>query len=118
MWNNCIQLHAKQSKGCTPRFSVANERKIGLAWQQSLHSVNCQFKSGRYKLYDELLTGGRGQKPATTNVALQIVLQDSAISNTKMCYLLTSVNVPPLSRRRMQKNSQHGRQHKCTACNG
>ena len=105
MWNDCIQLHAEQSKGCTPRFSVANERKIGLAWQQSLHSVNCQFKSGMYKLYDKVPTGGHGQKPATTNVALQIVLQDSAISNTKMCYLLTSVNVPPPSRRRMQKTA-------------
>ncbi|KAK2164269.1 hypothetical protein NP493_1423g00000 [Ridgeia piscesae] len=103
MWNNCIQLHAEQSKGCTPRFSVANERKIGLAWQQSLHSVNCQFKSGMYKLYDEVPTGGCGKTPATTNVALQIVLQDSAISNTKVCYLLTSVNVPPPSRRGMQK---------------
>ena len=83
MWNNCIQLHAEQSKGCTPRFSIANEREIGLAWQQSLHCVNCQFKSGMYKLYDELPTGGCGQKPATTNVAFQIVLQDSAISNIK-----------------------------------
>ena len=105
MWNDCIQLHAEQSKGCTPRFSVANEWKIGLAWQQSLHCVNCQFKSGMYKLYDEVPTAGRGQKPATTNVALQIDLQDSAISNTKMCYLLTSANVPPPSRRGMQKNA-------------
>ena len=105
MWNDCIQLHAEQSNGCTPRFSIANERKIGLAWQQSLHCVNCQFKSGMYKLYDEVPTGGRGQKLATTNVALQIGLQDSAISNTKMCYLLTSANVPPPSRRGMQKTA-------------
>ena len=54
------------------RFSVANERKICLAWQQSLHCVNCQFKSGMYKLYVEVPTGGRGQKPATTNVALHL----------------------------------------------
>ena len=105
MWNDCIQLHAEQSNGCTPRFSIANERKIGLAWQQSLHCVHCQFMSGMYKLYDEVPTGGRGQKPATTNVALQIGLQDSAISNTKMCYLLTSANVPPPSRRGMQKTA-------------
>ena len=102
MWNDCIQLHAEQSNGCTLRFSVANERKIGLALQQSLHCVNCQFKSGMYKLYDKVPTGGRGQKPATTNVALQIGLQDSAISNTKMYYLLTSANVPPPSCRGMQ----------------
>ena len=41
----------------------------------------------------------------TTNVTLKIGLQDLATSDTKMCHLLTSVNVPPPSRRGMQKTA-------------
>jgi len=93
-----------KSNGCTPRFVVPNERKVGLAWQQSLHCLSCQFKSGMYKLY-EVLTGSRGEMAATINVTLKIGLQDLVTSNTKMCHLLTSVSVPPPSWRRVQKSA-------------
>ena len=97
MWNNCIQLHASFLR------SKSTENRFTMAAVSPMHKLSIQVR--HVKLCDEVPTAGRGQKPATTNGALQIGLQDSAISNTKMYYLLTSANVPPPSRRGMQTNA-------------
>ena len=40
--------------------------------------------SHKYKLYSEVYTGSRGQKPYAPNVAIHVRLQDSTLGNTKL----------------------------------
>ena len=98
MWNDCFTEHAKNTTFTSPQLEVHDERQIGLCWKMSLHCLHCEYQSGMYKLYTEVDTGSRGQKPATSNVALHIGLQDSTIGITKMRHILAVTNTPPPNR--------------------
>ena len=77
------------------------------AWTQSPARAGhyYEYQSGMYKLYDEVDTGSCGQKPATSNVALHVGLQDSTIGITKMRNILAATNTPPPSRYGLQRNA-------------
>ena len=61
-----------------------HEKKFVLCWQQSLSCTACHYKSRMYKLYSEVNTGSRGQKPCAPNVAIHVGLQDTTTGNTKL----------------------------------
>ena len=94
MWNKCFTEHAKNTTCTSPQLEVHDERQIGLCWKMSLHCLHCEYQSGMYKLYTEVDTGSCGQKPATSNVALHVGLQDSTIGITKMRHILAATNTP------------------------
>ena len=72
MWNDCFKEHASREDTCIlPHFEV-HEKKFGLCWQQSLSCTACHYKSRMYKLYSEVNTGSRGQKPCAPNVAIHV----------------------------------------------
>ncbi len=103
MWNTCIREH---QRGCDdPQFSVFKEVKWGLGWKQALRCDNCQYRSPLFKLYNEVQKQGPGPRPASCNVGLQVGLQDSPISNTRMRSILACTNTPPPCRNAMQKMS-------------
>ena len=105
MWNDCFKEHASRKDTCIlPHFEV-HEKKFGLCWQQSLSCTACHYKSRMYKLYSEVNTGSRGQKPCAPNVAIHVGLQDTTMGNTKLRHILTTTNTPPPSRSGMQKKS-------------
>ena len=62
--------------------------------------------SHKYKLYSEVYTGSRGQKPYAPNVAIHVGLQDSTLGNTKLRHIQVTTNTPSPSRRGMQKDIQ------------
>ena len=95
MWNDCFKEHASREDTCIlPHFEV-HEKKIGLCWQQSLSCTACHYKSRMYKLYSEVNTGSRGQKPCAPNVAIHVGLQDTTMGNTKLRHILPTTNTPP-----------------------
>ena len=105
MWNDCFKEHASREDTCIlPHFEV-HEKKIGLCWQQSLSCTACHYKSRMYKLYSEVNTGSRGQKPCAPNVAIHVGLQDTTMGNTKLRHILPTTNTPPPSRSGMQRTS-------------
>ena len=105
MWNDCFKEHASREDTCIlPHFEV-HEKKFGLCWQQSLSCTACHYKSRMYKLYSEVNTGSRGQKPCAPNVAIHVGLQDTTMGNTKLRHILTTTNTPPPSRSGMQRKS-------------
>ena len=82
MWNDCFKEHASREDTCIlPLFEV-HKKKFGLCWQQSLSCTACHYKSRMYKLYSEVNTGSRGQKPCAPNVAIHVGLQDTTMGNT------------------------------------
>ena len=84
MWNDCFKEHASREDTCIlPHFEV-HEKKFGLCWQQSLSCTACHYKSRMYKLYSEVNTGSRGQKPCAPNVAIHVGLQDTTME-TQSC---------------------------------
>ena len=103
--NDCFKEHASREDTCIlPHFEV-HEKKFGLCWQQSLSCTACHYKSRMYKLYSEVNTGSRGQKPCAPNVAIHVGLQDTTMGNTKLRHILTTTNTPPPSRSGMQRKS-------------
>ena len=96
---------------CRPRPGPARPAKLcrgpDRAWTQSPARAGhyYAYQSGMYKLYDEVDTGSCGQKPATSNVALHVGLQDSTIGITKMRNILAATNTPPPSRYGLQRNA-------------
>ena len=58
-----------------------------------------------YKLYSEVYTGNRGEKPYAPNVAIHVGLQDSTLGNTNLRHIMTTTNTPSPSRSGMQKTS-------------
>ena len=105
MWNDCFKEHASREDTCIlPHFEV-HENKFGLCWQQSLSCTACHYKSRMYKLYSEVNTGSRGQKPCAPNVAIHVGLQDTMMGNTKLRHILPTTNTPPPSRSGMQRTS-------------
>ena len=106
MWNDIIHRHAHQVNICDrPEFQIANERKWGLAWKQTMMCKNCSFKSPEYKLYDEIKTDKPGPNPAAVNLMFQAGLQDTPMGNTRARYLLTATDIPPPSTSSMQRAS-------------
>ena len=105
MWNDCFKEHTSREDTCIlPHFEV-HEKKFGLCWQQSLSCTACHYKSRMYKLYSEVNTGSRGQKPCAPNVAIHVGLQDTTMGNTKLRHILPTTNTPPPSRSGMQRTS-------------
>ena len=105
MWNDCFKEHASREDTCIfPHFEV-HEKKFGLCWQQSLSCTACHYKSRMYKLYSEVNTGSRGQKPCAPNAAIHVGLQDTTMGNTKLRHILPTTNTPPPSRSGMQRTS-------------
>ena len=82
-----------------------HKKKFGLCWQQSLSCTACHYKSRMYKLYSEVNTGSRGQKPCAPNVAIHVGLQDTTMGNTKLRHILPTTNTPPPSQSGMQRTS-------------
>ena len=105
MWNECFTEHATNTTCISPQLEVHNERQVGLCWKMSLHCLHCEYQSGMHKLYTEVDTGSCGQKPATSNVALHVGLQDSTMGITKMRHILAATNTPPPSRCGLQRNA-------------
>ena len=105
MWNECFTEHAKNTTCTSPQLEVHNERQVGLCWKMSLHCLHCEYQSGMYKLYTEVDIGSCDQKPATSNVALHVGLQDSTIGITKMRHILAATNTSPPSRCGLQRNA-------------
>ena len=105
MWNDCFKEHASREDTCIlPHFEV-HENKVGLCWQQSLSCTACHYKSRMHKLYSEVNTCSRGQKPCAPNVAIHVGLQDTTMGNTKLRHILPTTNTPPPSRSGMQRTS-------------
>lgn len=105
MWNSCFQEHGQQGDCDRPHLVIYKEIKKGLGWKQGLRCENCTYASTLYKLYNEVAHEGVGAKRAACNVGLQIGLQDSPISNSKMRMILAATNTPPPARTSMQRLS-------------
>lgn len=97
MWNKCIKAHfTREGNTCAiPEFSILEEVKRGLCWIQSLRCVHCDFKSEKFKLYEEVSSTSRGPKQGKPNLGFQIGLQDCPMGNAKARVLLASTNTPP-----------------------
>ena len=102
MWNTVFSQHINLRECDNPHFAIDREIKKGLGWRQSLKCTNCSYKSGLFKLYEEVPSEGRGAKRATCNVGLQVGLQDTPIGNTKARLLIAATNTPPPARNSMQ----------------
>ena len=65
---------------------------------------NCDFKTGRSRLYEEVsVEGKRGRKAAKGNMSLQFTLQDTPIANTEAQLLVAALGVRPGSLNGMQR---------------
>ena len=102
MWNKAVQEHSKTDCEML-NLSIHKEVKKGLCWIQTLKCTNCKYCSAPVKLYQEVITKSPGPRSAAPNLALQVALQDTSISNTKARLLLAATNTPPPCRSSMQK---------------
>lgn len=107
LFNSSFKQHWKQSPKCTGSltFDFTCEVKHGLGWQECLQCTHCEFKSQKWKLYNEVVRKSRGRRPADLNLGLQIGLNHNGLGNSGFCNILQALNIPPPCLNGMQQNS-------------
>lgn len=112
LWNTAFKEHSNLSPGCSGEITwdLQNEIKWGMCQKESLICKSCKYRSKTKKLYDEVNTGNRGQKPGAPNYRLQVGLSHTSIGNSEFSHLLNTLNMPSPALSGMQKNSN-------TVCN-
>ncbi len=87
------------------RFDVKNQKQWGLSYRERLVCSDCGFISKYYRMYDVVESNKRGPKAAKINVAAQVGLMTSPISNKNFREILMASNITPPSASGMQKNA-------------
>ena len=107
MYIDALKQHESVSPACdgSLRFDQDGEVQHGLAWQETLKCSKCQFRSEKCKLYKEIDTGKRGKKAADINLSVHVGTSHTPISCTGLNKIIVSMNIPPPSRRHLQRNS-------------
>ena len=106
MWNEAAEQHEKYTGRCyEPQFCIYKEIKKGLCWKQSLKCINCSYTGSLHKLYAEVPSVSRGAKTAAPNLGWQVGLQETTMGNTKARVLLAAANVPPPSKKSMDRSA-------------
>ena len=95
--------HLKFPECDEPSFKM-NTVKISMSWKVTVTCRNCGYLSQQYKLYDEVDTGKRGQKPSAATIGLATGVLDSPIGVEKTRHILASAGIPPPSRSGLQKS--------------
>ena len=105
-FNEAYQSHLTANEDCLqPNIVVAEEKKWGLCWKMSFKCTNCDFVTPFKKLYNEAVSPNRGPKPGAANVGLAVGLQDTPMGNSRCRYLLATMDIPPPTRKSMQRTS-------------
>lgn len=105
MWVETMREHASKG-GCDDADLYAyREIKRKACWRQALRCRNCHFRGRVYQLYDVVPSTSRGSKAAAPNVGLQVALQEMPIGSSKAILLFAAMNIPPPSRRGMDKTA-------------
>ena len=109
LWQTGIAEHSEQHPTCNGKLMLddSDDVQVGLCWQQRLRCTECDYTSARHKLYDEVERGRRGRKAAAPNLAVQVGLTHTPMSNTGLRTLLNSANIaaPALSSMQSHTNS-------------
>ena len=109
LWNDSMREHLLHKPDCTGQliFDAEKEKKVGLAWQESLKCTVCDYISRKQKLYKEATSNNSqpGQKAANINLAAQAGLMTTSIGNTALRNILLHMNIPAPARKSMQRNS-------------
>ena len=105
--NESYAEHAASDKYCDSLVCDLVELKPwGAFFSAILICKNCDYKSKRTKLYEEVPhTGKRGRRAATGNMRGQLYLQDMPTFNTNAQLYLASYGIRPPSLNGMQKLS-------------
>lgn len=110
MWNEATDQHDFTAQGCPKRVLEQDvEIRRGVVVKQSLKCKNCDYRQTNiHKLYDEVdpPVKRRGPKAAAPNVALQVALLETAIGNTKLRTLLSSMDLPAPDRKCMDNTAE------------
>lgn len=102
--NTSIAEHQATGDCESVEFDIVDMTQWGLFISGILKCKNCQYRSERTKLFDEVApTGKSGRRAASGNMRLQLALQDSPIHNTDAQLLIASMGLRPGSLNGMQK---------------
>ena len=107
MFFQCYKEHGERHVGCDGMlcFDMKREKKVGLAWQESLKCEKCTYMSTMYKLYEEVPSTGRGRRAAVPNVGVHIGLSHASLSMAGLRTVMMAMDVPPPSQSGMQKSA-------------
>lgn len=106
MWNEARLQHDQYPGRCDNQhlsFCEDSELQKGLCWKETLKCDNCGYIGIRHKLYDEVPSVSRGAKTAAPNLGWQVGLQESSMGNTRSRVVLAAANIPPPSRKAMNR---------------
>ena len=95
-------------------FHQPGETQCGLCWGMQLSCDSCEYVSPRRNLYTEVETSRRGPKAASPNIAAQVSLSHTGMSNTGLSRLLLGKNTPAPSRSSVQATTNSQQVHQET----
>lgn len=104
MFNSFQKLHRLQTSCADLDIGAAEDHKQGSVSRMKLKCKECNFVGDIARPFKEApRQGKRGPAPAASNIALQVGVQETAIANTGLRTILSSINLSPPTTRTMQK---------------
>lgn len=105
MWNSIMHEHKEQNANCDGFLSWDRKREKywGMSTEQYGKCNKCEYRSGRYVLYDEIITGHRGRRAAMINHGVHVGLSQVSLGPTGLKTILHSCNIPAPTNCGMQK---------------
>lgn len=95
MMNSEMKNHRLHKNDCEGdlRFDTESHKKWGLAWTERFICDECGFTSKFYDLFEPIETGKRGRRAAKINIAAQVGLMHTPISNKSFSEILNCANI-------------------------
>ena len=105
MWHVVYREHQAKFPTCCGmlEWDLSRELKRGLCWEEACKCTVCNYKSKRFKLYEEINTGKRGKKAAAPNLGIHVGLTQTPIAYEGVRKLLLSANTPAPSESGLRK---------------
>ena len=103
LFNESIAAHKERGDCEDIKFHITEMKPWGVFFSAVLVCKNCNFKSDRKRLYEEVANKGKpGRKAASGNMRLQLSLLDTPIHNVETQCLIAGLGLRPGSLNGMQ----------------
>lgn len=96
MWNKVFREHTTVNPSCPGnlQWDEKAERQQGLCWIESAYCTECSYKSGSFKLFDEINDGKPGIKAAKPNMGIHAALSQTPVGYDSLRKVLLAANSP------------------------
>lgn len=107
MWNTVFKEHKTQHPKCEGflYWDLAREEQFGLVNREEAICDTCNYRSKKFKLYEEIQTNKRGRKAAKINESVQAALCQTPLGHLGLRKIILGCNIRAPSAAGLQKRA-------------